>query len=238
MTGPGTEADKTGERIREMFAAVAPRYDLLNRLLSACLDQSWRRRAARSLSLPAGNLALDVCCGTGDQALALRRRRLRVIAADFCLPMLSLARRKFSRLDGAAPRGLAADTLHLPVASNVFSGVTVSFGLRNVADLDQALREMVRVLAPGGKAAILEFALPRNRSWRKLYLFYFRRLLPLIGQLISPRGSAYCYLPESVLDFPQREGFVDRMRRAGFSSAGWQDLTGGIVCLYYGGREG
>ena len=232
------ELDKRGSTIQEMFAAVAPRYDLLNRLLSVCLDQVWRRRAARSLDLQPGSLALDVCCGTGDQAIALQRRGARVVAADFCLPMLTLAARKYRRLDGWLPAGVAGDTLRLPLPSGTFTSVTVSFGLRNVADLDAALREMARVLEPGGRTAILEFALPRSRALRRLYLFYFRRVLPRIGNLFSPQGSAYAYLPASVLDFPQRETFVERMLRAGFAAASWRDLTGGVVCLYNGGRRG
>ena len=237
MSDGSVKLDKRGSTIQEMFAAVAPRYDLLNRLLSLYLDQAWRRRAARSLELPPGSLALDVCCGTGDLAIALLKRGVRVMAADFCLPMLSLAEHKYRRLDGRRPAGLAGDTLRLPHPSGTFAGVTASFGLRNVADLDAALREMARVLKPGGRSAILEFAVPRSPVLQRPYLFYFRRILPLIGLLLSPLGSAYTYLPASVLDFPQRQQFVDRMLQAGFSSAEWQDLTGGIVCLYNGGRE-
>ena len=231
-----TDLDKSGQTIRDMFARVAPRYDLLNRLLSASLDQTWRRRAARSLSLVPGSLALDVCSGTGDQAIALQQMGVRVVAADFCIPMLALAERKYLRLDGGSPTGLAGDTLRLPLQPGTFAAVTVSFGLRNVADLDSALGQMVGILKPGGRAAILEFALPRNPWLRRLYLAYFSRILPRIGRLVSRHGSAYTYLPESVLEFPQRQEFVDRMLRAGFSSATWQDLTGGIVCLYNGER--
>jgi len=230
--------DKSGRAIQDMFAGVAPRYDLLNHLLSANLDALWRRRAAAALDLPPGppgEPALDLCCGTGDQATALARRGARVAAADFCLPMLALARRKFAREEGAPrPAALAADALALPFPAGRFAGATVSFGLRNVADLDAALGELARVLRPGGRLAVLEFAVPRAQPLKALYLFYFRRLLPWIGQLLSHRGSAYSYLPSSVLAFPQRAGFLARLAAAGFTDLSSRDLTGGIVCLYQG----
>ena len=226
--------DKSERAIRDMFAGVAPRYDLLNHLLSASLDVVWRRRAAAVLDLPLDAPALDLCCGTGDQATALRRRGARVAAADFCLPMLALARLKFARLAAPRPQAFAADALALPFPVRSFQGATVSFGLRNVADLDAALRQLAAVLRPGGRLVVLEFAVPRPRPLRSLYLFYFLKVLPWIGRLISSRGSAYTYLPSSVLEFPQRQGFLDRMTAAGFAEASWQDLSGGIVCLYSG----
>lgn len=233
--------DKDGKRIRAMFGRVAPRYDLLNRLLSARLDVAWRRRSARALDLAAGSTVADLCCGTGDQALALTRLGYGVVAADFCLPMLALARGKYRderrRPAATPPRGLAGDSLRLPLPSGRFDGATVSFGLRNVADLDAALGEMVRILRPGGRVAILEFAVPTLPGLSQLYLFYFRRLLPWIGRRLSPDASAYRYLPDSVLEFPQREAFVRRMTAAGLEDAGWQDLAAGIVALYTGRRR-
>jgi len=233
--------DKSGLAIRDMFAGVAPRYDLLNRLLSGRLDVLWRRRATAALEICPGDPVLDLCCGTGDQAIAVAARGARVSAADFCLPMLALARRKYQRLAKAPghrrPHGLAADALALPFADRSFRGATVSFGLRNVADLDAALRELHRVLAAGGQLVVLEFALPRNPLARRLYLFYFRHLLPRIGGWLSPRGSAYTYLPESVLEFPQREGFRQRLSQAGFDRSAHRDLTLGTVCLYSAWRS-
>lgn len=226
--------DKSGRAIQDMFAGVAPRYDLLNHLLSGSLDIVWRRKAARALALPDGAEALDLCCGTGDQSVALRKRGARVAAADFCIPMLALARHKFQRFGSARPGPLAADALALPFPPRRFDGATVSFGLRNVADLDAALRQLAGVLRPGGRLVVLEFAIPRLPGLRQLYLFYFRRLLPWIGRLISARGSAYNYLPESVLEFPQRQGFLDRMAAAGFTGLSWDELSGGTVCLYKG----
>ncbi len=234
MTEATARLDKSGRTIQDMFAGVAPRYDLLNHLLSANLDVVWRKRSAQVLDLPPDAAALDVCCGTGDQAVALRRRGARVAASDFCIPMLALARHKFARLAAPRPGALAADALALPFPERHFAGASVSFGLRNVSDLDAALAQLARVLAPGGKLAVLEFAVPRFPPLRALYLFYFRRLLPWIGRLVSHRGSAYSYLPESVLSFPQRQGFLDRMAAAGFTDLAWEDLSGGIVCLYSG----
>ena len=260
----GGGLDKSGGAIRDMFAQVARRYDLLNHLLSAGLDLLWRRRSAAvaALGLPPGALVLDLCSGTGDQAVALRRHGLRVAAADFCLPMLALSRRKFRRrfpdaaggasgaaraagaargVAGAAragaarrPAPLAADALALPFPPGRFAAATVAFGLRNVADLDQALRQLAVALAPGGRLVVLEFAVPSLAPLRALYLFYFRRLLPLVGRLISDSSSAYDYLPSSVLGFPQRQAFLDRMGAAGFAELAWRDQAAGIVCLYSG----
>jgi len=239
LKAPGL--DKSGRAIRDMFAGVAPRYDLLNHLLSGSLDLVWRRRAARALAVAPGTPVLDLCCGTGDQALALGRRGARVSAADFCVPMLAIARRKARRRprgSAARPAFLAADALALPFPPGRFAAATVAFGLRNVADLDAALRQLALALRPGAPLVVLEFAILTGRFLRAAYLLYFRRLLPAIGRLLSARGSAYSYLPTSVLAFPQRRAFLDRMAAAGFGELSTTDLSGGIVCLYRGVRRG
>lgn len=233
MTAIDTPADKSGARIREMFAGVAPRYDFLNHLLSGALDIWWRKRAAASLELVAGEEVLDLCSGTGDQACEIVRRGGRVVAADFCLPMLVQTGPKLRRL-GVSARLASADALALPFANGRFAAATVSFGLRNVADLDLSLCELARVLGPGGRLAVLECALPERVWLRRPYLFYFTRVLPRIGSLLSPRGSAYAYLPDSVLTFPRRREFLACMERAGFVDTRWRDFTGGTVCLYTG----
>lgn len=233
-TSPATDRpglDKEGRTIQDMFGSVAPRYDLLNRLLSARRDVAWRKQAAAALALPDGSLVVDLCCGTGDQALAVADESHRVAAADFCLPMLGLAEAKYRRRAGATPHGLAGDTLILPFGDDVFDGATASFGLRNVADLPAALAEIARVLKPKGRVAFLEAAVPENLL-RRPYLWYFTRVLPRIGRLLSHRGSAYSYLPDSVLDFPQRDRFVELMRQAGLEQGRWRDLSAGAVCLY------
>lgn len=229
--------DKQHERIRGMFSRVAPRYDLLNGLLSASLDRVWRRRLAASLTLAPGSRILDLCSGTGDQAEALRRRAYRVAAADFCLPMLTRSRPKFARGAEPRPSALQADALHLPFADGSFDGATVSFGLRNVADLDRALAEIARVVRPGGEFAVLEFTVPRWQPMRGLYLLYFLKLLPAIGRVVSGDANAYSYLPESVLRFPQNEDFTRRVERHGFESASWSGLSGGILAVYRARRS-
>lgn len=221
--------------IRAMFDAVAGRYDFLNHFLSAGLDILWRRRAAAAMPSLEGEPVLDLCCGTGDLALALTARGARVTAVDFCIPMLALAKRKYAARQ-ATPRGLAGDALDLPFPSATFAAATVAFGLRNVADLESALAEICRVLRPGGKVAFLEFALPRRQPMRAAYQFYFRRILPRVGGWISGRASAYTYLPESVVEFPQREGFCAHMEHAGLRAASWRDLSAGTVVLYLGER--
>ena len=230
----GADLDKRGSSIQGMFGAVAPRYDLLNRMLSLAMDLHWRRQSAKALEVEPKRTVLDLCCGTGDQALALRKRGHRVTAADFCIPMLSLAEKKYRRLQDRRPRGLAADAMVLPFADMTFSGATVSFGLRNVADFDRALTEIYRVLAPEAQLAVLEFAMPRGYLLRRLYRLYFDHLLPRIGAWLSPRGSAYDYLTASVHDFLQRDAFVERMDGVGFRDSSWRDLAGGTVCLYTG----
>lgn len=231
MTAPAL--DKRGQTIRTMFAGVAPRYDFLNRLLSLRLDTLWRRRASAVADRAPDGPVLDLCCGTGDQALGLARRGRWVAAADFCIPMLALARPKFARPKvGPRPAPLAADALALPFPSDRFAAVTVSFGVRNVADLDQALGEMRRVLSPGGQLVVLEASLPQSAVVRPAYLFYFRHVLPRLGRLFSPRGTAYQYFADSVVDFPSREAFLARMTTAGFVEPHYDELTAGTVCLY------
>ena len=226
-----TPQDKSPQKVQQMFAAVAPAYDRLNHVLSLSLDRLWRRRCARSLRGVDGPV-LDLCCGTGDQAVALRRQGFDVVAADFCFPMVHRTGPKFARLERPRPRPLTADALGLPFPDGVFDGLTVSFGVRNVADLDGALREMARVLRPGGRVAVLEFALPESPLLRSLYLLYFRKVLPRIGRLVSRHQSAYDYLPESVVGFPQRREFTERMEAAGLADATWVDHSAGTVCLY------
>ena len=231
---PGAELplDKESSRIRAMFGRVAPRYDLLNHLLSASLDRLWRRRLARELALPVGSRVLDLCSGTGDQSLALSARGYRVAAGDFCFPMLALSRPKFGAADGPRPAPLQADALDLPFGDAAFDGATVSFGLRNVADLDRAFAELARVVRPGGSLGVLEFTLPRWQPMKALYLSYFRWITPWIGRLLSGDSTAYSYLPESVLRFPQREEFLARGEAAGFERGTYRSLSGGILALY------
>ncbi len=230
--------DKSSERIQRMFAEIAPRYDLLNRLLSMGIDRRWRRRTTR-LVPPGEGPVLDVCTGTGDLALAYWRaggRKLRVVGTDFAYPMLTIARNKAAKSHAENDVSfLKADTLDLPFADESFQVVTVAFGLRNVCDTDRGLREMARVCRPGGHVAVLEFSTPAAWPIRQLYLTYFRHVLPRIGQAVARnRHSAYNYLPASVGEFPQGEALAQRMTAAGLHEVRFYPFTFAVATLYVG----
>jgi demethylmenaquinone methyltransferase/2-methoxy-6-polyprenyl-1,4-benzoquinol methylase len=223
-----------GATIQRMFAEVAPGYDRANHTLSLGVDTWWRRQTVASVGAAAGEMGLDVCSGTGDLSLALRRAGALVIGADFCPPMLVRANAKAS--SAAAPvRFLAADALALPFGDATFDFATVAFGIRNVSDPTAALREMARVVRPGGRIVVLEFTKPRTPVWGHVYRFYFRRILPLLGKWVSgAKGDAYRYLHDSVMQFPEREQFLDLMRAAGLREPRLRLLTGGIAAIYRG----
>jgi len=231
--------DKRQTRIRTMFGNIAPSYDLLNHLLSLNVDRYWRWRTTRIVP-PLGDAPiLDLCTGTGDLALAYDRAaggQVPIVAADFCHPMLVRAVAKTQRR-GAEKRicCLEADAQQLPFPDGHFQIAAVAFGLRNVADTDRGIAEMVRVTRPGGKVAILEFSQPRGWLFGRLYRFYFRYVLPLIGQMISrSKDNAYRYLPASVQDFPDGEGLAQRLRQGGLEAVTWHPFTFGIATLYVG----
>src|SRR5438874_2676973 len=215
-----------------MFGAIAPTYDLLNHLLSLNIDHYWRRRTTR-LVPPAGNgPILDLCTGTGDLALAYDRAahgQVPIIGADFCHEMLLLACQKTNKKQASdRVRYLEADAQRLPFPDNHFQITAVAFGLRNVTDTDRGLAEMVRVTQPGGQVAILEFSQPRGWLFGRLYRFYFRQILPRIGQAISrSKDNAYHYLPASVLEFPDGEALAERLRSHRLTDVRWYPLTFG-----------
>ena len=222
--------------VRTVFEQIAPRYDLLNHLLSLNIDRLWRRRALEALgwtSAPDGRY-LDLCAGTLDVGAELSRRagfRGFILGADFAVPMLQAG------LGKASPSTLApvaADAQQLPLADGSMQGATVAFGIRNVASLDRALTEVHRVLAPGARFVILEFTTPRSWLVRTLYHFYFHHLLPLIGGLISGHRTAYKYLPRSVAHFPAEPELARRMEAAGFVDVGWESLSFGIAAIHVG----
>jgi demethylmenaquinone methyltransferase / 2-methoxy-6-polyprenyl-1,4-benzoquinol methylase len=229
---------KAPDRIAGMFDAIAPRYDLLNRVLSGGLDQRWRARAIRALELQASDVLVDVCTGTADVALAAGRLPAgprRVVGIDFSGEMLRLGLAKRDRRTGAGHVLLVrGDATRLPLPDGSADAATVAFGIRNVQDTAAACRELARVLRPGGRLAILEFGLPRSPAFRRLYRWYAERVLPRVGRIVSRHGSAYAYLPESVTRFPPPEEFGQLLQASGFPHVAVEPLTMGIVHLYVG----
>lgn len=233
---PVTGGAEKRSYVRGMFAAIAPSYDFLNHLLSLNADRRWRRLAVDAVGwerAPAGRY-LDLCAGTMDLAAELGGRPGfggRVVAADFVSEMLRLGRAKGARLDP-----LTADALELPFADATFDGAMVGFGVRNYGDLDAGLREAARVLRPGTKLVVLECSQPPFAPFRWLYYFYFRRVLPLVGRLISRHANAYTYLPQSVLAFPGAEELRRRMEGCGFGRVEFRRLFLGVVAIHVGVR--
>ncbi|MGB6546402.1 MAG: class I SAM-dependent methyltransferase [Candidatus Acidiferrales bacterium] len=259
------DEQETSRKVREMFGGIAPRYDLLNHLLSGRLDNVWRRRVARRFAPTLARSdarVLDLCCGTGDLAFALARQctsSARITGADFSPEMLAIARRKGAAMATTAANRAAtsaegeratrsveanrdatrtsvefveADALRLPFGDATFDLVTTAFGFRNLANYDSGLKEILRVLRLGGEIGILEFSEPRGKLFGALYRFYFRRILPALGGIISGNSAAYSYLPRSVGRFPSPEELAAQMERAGFGDVRFVRWTGGTVTLH------
>jgi len=221
-----------------MFTGIAPRYDLLNHLLSAGIDRRWRKLVARRLEIAVGRGArvLDVACGTGDLSLALAEScGAVVVGLDFCRPMLDIARRK-SVSTGRAIPFVEGDALSLPFSDGEFDAATIAFGLRNLANVEGGLKELWRVTRPGGSVFVLEFSQPVVPGFRGLFNFYFTRVLPRVGGLVSGSRGAYEYLPDSVTRFPDQERLAGMMRSVRFERVEYKNLTGGIAALHTGTR--
>jgi demethylmenaquinone methyltransferase/2-methoxy-6-polyprenyl-1,4-benzoquinol methylase len=229
--------DKDGPRIRRMFGRIAPWYDTLNHLLSLNIDTHWRKTVARLVPPTPGRPVLDLCTGTGDLAFELHRAakgQCAVTGSDFVPEMLAIARKKAAKRK-AAVEFVEADSQSLPFPADHFDLVTVSFGLRNITNTEQGLAEMARVAAPGGRVAVLEFSRPRGKVLGPLYQWYFRKVLPRVGNLVAKNeDSAYKYLPESVLRFPDGEELAAKMQAAGLKDVWFKPLTFGIATLYVG----
>ncbi|HEX9779392.1 MAG TPA: bifunctional demethylmenaquinone methyltransferase/2-methoxy-6-polyprenyl-1,4-benzoquinol methylase UbiE [Geopsychrobacteraceae bacterium] len=228
-----------GRGVRQMFDTIAPRYDLLNRLLSFGVDRRWRRFAVARLQVPEGGCVLDIATGTCDVALEIARMTadsVTIVGEDFTQGMLVHGQQKLDNSPYGRRILLAnAPCEAIPHPDATFDAITIAFGIRNVVDRQAGLNEMFRVLKPGGRVVILEFSNPRSRVFNNLYSFYFRRLLPAIGGLLSQR-SAYQYLPDSVLEFPKQEKFQAMMAAAGFTALRYHDLTFGISTVYVGDK--
>lgn len=242
---PGTRPEGTKDEaeaaahVREMFGRIAPRYDLLNHLLSLDIDKLWRRRVAkrfRTVLHDPNARVLDLCCGTGDLAFAFRREApegAEIIGSDFVPEMLVRARAKAAPT-GAKVEFIEADALSLPFADASFDLVSCAFGFRNLANYQRGLQEILRVLRPGGAVAILEFAEPPGRIFGGIYRFYFRHVLPRLGGLISGNATAYSYLPSSVSKFPSPDDLRGHFERTGYVDVRYERWTGGIVTLHTG----
>jgi len=237
---PDARPDKGEARERQVqtiFSEIAPRYDLLNHVLSLNIDRRWRRRAVDRLEVPLEDPSvrvLDACAGTYDLSLELAGRkgfRGSVVASDFARPMLEEG---LPKLGGRPVHPVCGDALRLPFPDDTFDRVMVAFGVRNLSDVEAGFREFARVLKPGGRLVVLEFTTPPNRLMRGGYLFYFHRVLPLIGRIVSGHPWAYTYLPESVKDFPGPDALAGLMTRSGFGGAEWKYLTGGIAAIHVG----
>jgi demethylmenaquinone methyltransferase/2-methoxy-6-polyprenyl-1,4-benzoquinol methylase len=235
--GPERDEAAMGVAVRGMFAAVAPRYDLANHVLSLGLDIVWRRATARALGdilKRPGSCVTDLCCGTGDLSLALRKRSAgAVIGVDFCHPMLTLARRKAAAC-GEHVHFLEADALCLPFPDDSLDAASIAFGFRNLANYDRGIEEMRRVLKPRGLLAVLEFSRVHWPVFGPVFRFYFHRILPRLGARISGVAGPYQYLRDSVSVFPDQEALAEKMRAAGFRNVRYVNFTGGVAALHLG----
>jgi demethylmenaquinone methyltransferase / 2-methoxy-6-polyprenyl-1,4-benzoquinol methylase len=232
---PQRDSEEFATQVRGMFDRIAGVYDVMNSAMTAGLHHQWRQRAVDRAHVGPGSDALDICCGTGDLALELRRRigpDGRVVGCDFSEPMLELARRK-SGEEGLPVEFAWADALDLPYGDAGFDAVTVGFGARNLADLDRGLAEMARVLRPGGRLVILEITRPQREPLSTFYSLWFDRLVPVLGNFAGD-SDAYSYLPDSVRTFPQPRDLAAKMDTAGFTEVRWLLLAGGIIAIHSG----
>lgn len=242
MSNGNEKADNFAEvehsiAVKQMFAGIAKRYDLLNHVLSLNIDKSWRRRVRAELQDVLDNqgaVVLDVACGTGDLSLELKRdAKATVIGTDFCRPMLEIADRK-SKIENCNIPYLEADAMRLSFADDVFDAVTIAFGLRNLPNHLAGLKELLRILKPGGKLVILECSKPPIPVFRELYGLYFSTILPRLGGFISGSFGAYQYLPDSVSKFPDQKTLAAMIEETGFTNVKYQNLTGGIAAIHVG----
>ena len=225
-----------GAFVREMFATIAPRYDAANRVLTGGMDERWRRNAITKLAPPAGGRVLDLCCGTGDVVFHLLRTdpSLDVTGIDFCAPMLDGARARAPKEARGKATFVEGDVMALPFADNTFNGATMGFSLRNVVDIDQVLREILRVLQPGARFVNLDVSKAPNPVWKRMFDLYFYNVVPLVGALVGGSKQAYTYLPNSLTHHPNADQLRDRFARAGFTDTGFLRLMGGSIAIHYG----
>lgn len=238
-----TPGDQRAHKVHELFAAIAPRYDLINDVQSFGLHRRWKRRVVDLAHIRPGDRVLDVCCGTGDLALALARRGAEAVGLDFNEPMLTIARKRGQpsrsaklNTENENPLFLHGDALQLPFADASFDIVTVGYGLRNLADWKAGLNEMVRVARPGARLLVLDFGKPANALWRAVYFGYLKLFVPLLGLLFCRNAGAYGYILESLRHYPAQQGVAAHMRALGLTNVRIVNLLGGAMSINYGER--
>jgi demethylmenaquinone methyltransferase/2-methoxy-6-polyprenyl-1,4-benzoquinol methylase len=232
-------------KVRDLFATIAPRYDLINDLQSLGLHRWWKRRSVQLAGVRPGEHALDLCCGTGDLAFALARQGAQVVGLDFSAPMLAVAQSRIADrgwatasrrppLASASPLFLRGDALSLPFPDGTFHIVTIGYGLRNLADFEQGLREMSRVAKPGGRLLVLDFGKPQHPLWRSIYFGYLKWFVPLFGKIFCGDPATYAYIFESLQHYPAQEGVAAKMRELQFDQVLVVNLLGGVMSINYG----
>jgi demethylmenaquinone methyltransferase/2-methoxy-6-polyprenyl-1,4-benzoquinol methylase len=229
-----------GARVNELFSRIAHRYDLINDLQSFGLHRYWKHRVVSLADPKPGNVTLDLCCGTGDLALALSRHGARVVGVDFTDRMLEVAQQRSLRIQAAKPETMSttpqfiqADALRMPFQDESFDVVTIAYGLRNLANLTEGLREMRRVAKPGARLLVLDFGKPGNALWRSLYFAYLRLFVPILGRIFGGSAAAYAYILESLHHYPGQEGVAAQMRQLGFENVRVINLLGGVMGINY-----
>lgn len=231
------EGERRADGVRDLFAAVAPRYDLINDLQSFGMHRLWKRRLIRLAEVRPGEPAMDLCCGTGDLAFALARAGARVTGVDFSDAMLSVARRRSANAGGEVTFE-QGDALRLRFEDRSFDLVTLGYGLRNLRDLDEGLREMARVTRPGGRLLVLDFAFPANRAWRAAYTLHLKTVVPVLGRLLCGDADTHAYILESLRRYPGPAEIGRRMEAAGWTDVRAWNVLGGVMTLHRGVRAG
>ncbi len=236
---PVPPSSDKGAYVREMFARIAPRYDVANRVLTAGMDEGWRKRAIALLAPPRNGRVIDLCCGTGDVVFHLLRTdpSLHVNGIDFCAPMLDGARARAQREARGDATFVEGDVMALPFGDATFDGATMGFSLRNVVDIDQVLREILRVLKSGARFVNLDVSKAPNRLFRRCFDLYFYNVVPWVGGLVGGSRAAYTYLPNSLTNHPNADDLRERFTRAGFADAGYARLMGGSIAIHYGTKS-
>jgi demethylmenaquinone methyltransferase / 2-methoxy-6-polyprenyl-1,4-benzoquinol methylase len=236
---PVPPSSDKGAYVREMFARIAPRYDVANRVLTAGMDERWRKRAIALLAPPRGGRVLDLCCGTGDVVFHLLRTdpSLQVTGIDFCAPMLDGARARAPHEARGDATFVEGDVMALPFENASFDGATMGFSLRNVVDIEQVLREILRVLRPGARFVNLDVSKAPNPLFKRCFDLYFYNVVPWVGGLVGGSRQAYTYLPNSLTNHPNADDLRDRFTRAGFADAGYARLMGGSIAIHYGTKR-